>query len=78
MKLIKGHVYGNGKGLYRKIRRFTNTLGKEINEPYNIWWVRCNENGAIIGAGMEKVCWVSTFDAWAKEYVGDVGNVRAE
>lgn len=73
-KFIIGHTYGNGKGQYRKIRRFTDTLGRDSATPLDIWYVRCNENGTVIGAGKEKNCWVSTFISWAKEHVGDVGN----
>ena len=69
-----GHVYGNGKGICRKVLRFTDTLGKEVKEPLNVWYVRWDENGAVKVNAKKQMCWVSTFIAWSKENVGNVGS----
>lgn len=73
MNLEVDAVYGNGKGQYRKIVWFTNTLGEKTTQPLDIWYQRCNRQGVIVGEGKPRNCWVNTFQSWAKERVTEGG-----
>lgn len=64
-----GQVYGNGKGLFRKVRCFSDIKGQEVDIPMSsyIHYVRCSDSGAVRETAKEQKCWCSTFADWAKE-----------
>ena len=72
------HIYGNGKGMYRKVRRFEDTQGNPSTKPIDIVYVRCTDIGAVSENAKEQVCYVTTFMQWAKEHKGDAGNVQPD
>jgi hypothetical protein len=65
-----GKVYGNGKGMYRKVIGFS--VGNMMRTtPYgaDIHYIRCDENGLVNATAKKLSCWCSTFASWAKDEV---------